>query len=397
MSYQQVIYPQQNSAVKSFPIDNELILFNNNSKQLALLNHTASEVWNLHEKEFKLDGIIEQISNSYGISKNDIASDVKLILDEWLSLGFIGDIENYYELSEEDNLFYPICNSTLELDKLSLLHCKTFKYLDSSFSFYTSDTEINDIVLQIISHMEEVEVSSDTHVISVVKVENKYEVVKSDKVIAICNSLKEIAPIINALILNTGYQEVNSLSVFHAGAVYDGKGLVLLSGSPGSGKSTMVTALMCNGMSVFTDEVSVLTNEKKIRPAPGCIGLKEGSWDVIKYYLPKIVDLPIHLRQDKKTVKYLQPEFLPNSTQLQYGEPVATIIFPVYSQKCQTKIKKISSAEALVRLTKSGYYTKQTLNTNTVAELIAWVHDVPTYELQINNLEEAVELVSELL
>ena len=209
--------------------------------------------------------------------------------------------------------------------------------------------------------------------------------------------MSELAPIINSFILITGYQEVDCLSVFHAGAVSDDNGVVLLSGSPGSGKSTLVTALMCSVSKVFTDEVSVLTYDKKIRPAPGCIGLKEGSWDVIEEFYPNIINLPIHLRQDDKVVKYIPPKKLPNNTQQIYGELVKAIVFPIYSQDHVTNINEISSGEALVRLTNAGYYTGQTLNTKTVTDLIAWVHEIPTYELQINNLNEAVELVTELL
>ena len=396
MSYQPT-YPLQNQAISSFPINDELILFDNNSKQLALLNQTASEIWDFHKAELSLDEIIKQISKKYGLAKSDISDDVSMILEQWFELGFIGDSKNKNDIDDEKKLFDLKNTSALDINTLNLLHCKTFRYLDSTFSIHTSNADIQNIIKPVISHFNDAETPPDTHQINIVQIGNSFEILSTDKVIAKCDSLIELAPIINSFILITGYQEVDCLSVFHAGAVSDDNGVVLLSGSPGSGKSTLVTALMCSVSKVFTDEVSVLTYDKKIRPAPGCIGLKEGSWNVIEEFYPNIINSPIHLRQDDKVVKYIPPKKLPNNTQQIYGELVKAIVFPIYSQDYVTNINEISSGEALVRLTNAGYYTGQTLNTKTVTDLIAWVHEIPTYELQINNLNEAVELVTELL
>lgn len=396
MSYQ-LNYPLQNQAISSFPIDGELVLFDENSKQLTLLNQTASEIWNFYRDELSLDEIIEQISKKYGLAKSDISDDVSMILEQWLELGFIGDKENENDIDDEKKLFDLKYTSALDINTLNLLHCKTFRYLDSTFSIHASNADIQNIICPLISHFNDVETPRDTHHINIVQIGNSFEILSKNKIITKCDSLIELAPIINSFILITGYQEVDSLSVFHAGAVSDNNGVVLLSGSPGSGKSTLVTALMCSGLKVFTDEVSVLTYDKKIRPAPGCIGLKEGSWGLLEEFYPNIISLPIHLRQDDKVVKYIPPKKLPNNTQQIYGELVKAIVFPIYSQDYGTNINEISPGEALVRLTKAGYYTGQTLNIKTVTDLIAWVHEIPAYELQVNNLNEAVELITKLL
>jgi len=396
MAYLQT-YPHQNAAIRSFSIESELILFDDFSKELALLNQTASEIWNLHRKKLSVDEITKCLSKRYGLLEEEIISDVALIFEEWLNLGFIGDKIIANDLSDDKKLFSLKYKSRVNIDKLKNLHCGSFQYLDSSFCINASSVSILKIIIPIISHLRETGSSSNTHEVTIHEVGNRFEFVKLGKVLATCDSLNEIAPIINAFILITGYQEADNLSVFHAGAISDDNGVVLLSGSPGSGKSTLVAALMCLGKKVFTDEVSILTHDKKIRPAPGVIGLKEGSWDVIEGFLPSITAMPIHLRQDDKVVKYIQPCNLLNNNQLKYGEPVKAIVFPVYSQEFDTHIEKISSAEALVRLTKAGYYTSQTLSTNTVTELIAWIHDIPAFELQINDLKSAADLVAELL
>ena len=190
---------------------------------------------------------------------------------------------------------------------------------------------------------------------------------------------------------------MNSLSVFHAAAIYDNDGVVLLSAGSGSGKSTLTAALMCSGKQLFSDDLGVLTHDQKIRPTPGCIGLKKGSWDVIEQYYPAIFELATHYRQDEKIVKYLPPSSLPTSSQLENGEPVKAVVFPSYSPEHNSELIPISTADALVKITDAGYHTNQSLNHESVANLIGWMKEIPAYELPVNDLKEAVNLVETLL
>ncbi len=240
-------YPHQNRAIRSFSIENELILFDDYSKELALLNQTASEIWNLHEQELSIDEITKCISKKYGLLKEEIISDVSLIFEEWLNLGFIGDKKIANNLADDEKLFNLKNKSKLNVDKIHSFHCGTFQYLDSTFCINASSVSILKVVTPIVSHLKETDSSSRMHNITILEVGNRFEFIKLGKVLATCDSLNEIAPITNAFILITGYQEADNLSVFHAGAISDDNGVVLLSGSPGSGKSTLVAALMCLG------------------------------------------------------------------------------------------------------------------------------------------------------
>jgi hypothetical protein len=117
----------------------------------------------------------------------------------------------------------------------------------------------------------------------------------------------------------------------------------------------------------------------------------------MEQYCPSIFELTTHYRQDSKIVKYLPPLSLPTTNQLEKGEPVKAIVFPKYSIKHDTELVSISTADALVKLTDSGYYTNQSLSHESVASLIDWIKEIPSYELSINDLKEAVGLVGTLL
>lgn len=394
LNHDEQIYPPPNSAVSVHPVDDELIIFDDRSKQLARMNQTATKIWQLHEENLSVDEIAQHLSEFYSVEKEVIISDVINALNEWQAMGLIGednipvvpDVEGVLDYMEE-------IDSGFE-DKIEFQHVKSIKLLDSGFDVFASSTEITNILLPVISHYPKTD--NFTNVIKVIEKEDCFLIIDGSKLVCICDTIEEVAPVVNGHILVTSFLNVNSLSVFHAAAIYDNDGIVLLSAGSGSGKSTLTAALMCTGKQLFSDDLGVLTHDQKIRPTPGCIGLKKGSWDVIERYYPAIFELATHYRQDKKIVKYLPPSSLPTSSQLENGEPVKAVVFPNYSPEHKSELIPLSTADALVKITDAGYHTNQSLNHGSVANLIGWMKEIPAYELPVNDLKEAVNLVETL-
>lgn len=388
-------YPLPNKNVSSYIIDKELIIFDARSKAMLRMNETASDIWCLHEDSHSIEQIAEYLSRKYNIAKAKIHQDVNNALDGWHAMGILGD-DFVPSVEEPENvLAYMREADASSLDK-QLYLMKVFKYLDSTFSICVSDQEIEKILVPLYSHFP-VSSIENTHTIKVIAEENEFIILDGTKAVACCNEINEIAPIINAHILTTSLYQVDCLSVFHAGVIQHNDGVVLLSAGSGSGKSTLTAALMCSGKNLFTDELAILTHDQNIRPAPGCVGLKKGSWKVISPYFPSISELQTHHRLDDKKVKFLPPLSFPSSEQLEKGEPVKAIIFPNYSAAYETDITSISAADALVKLTDSGYHMNQSLSHESVKNLIEWIKNIPAYELRVNNLDDAVSLVTKLL
>jgi len=390
------IYPHSNSSVRVHSVDDELIVFDSRSKQLARMNQSSTMIWKLHEEDLSVDEIAQQLSQIYGMAKDEFIPDIIQALDAWQAMGLLGN--DFIPLADEadDMLGYMQAVKLSSKYKKNLQQVKSYVLLDSEFNIFASNSEIKNILLPLISHFPKTSCNI-SHAIKIIKEENSFIILDDDKLVGRCNAANEIAPIVNGHVLAVSFLEVNCLSVFHAGVIYANDGVVMFSAGSGSGKSTLTAALMCSGKLLFTDEIAILTHNKKIRPAPGCIGLKEGSWKVMEQYCPSIFELTTHYRQDSKIVKYLPPLSLPTTNQLEKGEPVKAIVFPKYSIRHDTELVSISTADALVKLTDSGYYTNQSLSHESVASLIDWIKEIPAYELSINDLKEAVGLVGTLL
>ena len=388
-------YPPPNDAVSAHTIDDELVIFDNRSKQLARMNPTASNIWRLHEEKISVDDITQELSQFYGITKEEILPDVIQALTEWQKIGILGnenvtaeeEIEDILDYMEEVNFHLP--------DTQELHHVKSIMLLDSGFDVYASSSEISSILLPVISHYPET--NNFKYIIKIIQKDNQILILDGKELVANCDAINEVAPIVNGHILVRSFLQVNSLSVFHAAAISSNSGVVLLSAGSGSGKSTLTAALMCSGNQLYSDDLGVLTHNLKVRPTPGCIGLKKGSWDVIEPYYPQIHKLTTHYRQDEKIVKYLPPASLPSASQLKIGEPVKAVVFPNYSPNNVSKLIPISTADALVKITDAGYHTNQSLNHESVANLVSWMKEVPAYELPVNDLNQAVSLVESLL
>ncbi len=395
LNHDEQIFPPPNSAVSVHPVEDELIIFDDRSKQLARMNQTAAKIWQLHEENLSVDEISQHLSEFYCLEKEVIISDVINALNEWQVMGLIGEDNIPVAPEVEGVLDYMEEIDTGLEDKIEFQHVKSIKLLDSGFDVFASSAEITNILLPVISHYPKTD--NFTNVIKVIEKEDCFLIIDGSKLVCSCDTIEEVAPVVNGHILVTSFLYVSSLSVFHAAAIYDNDGIVLLSAGSGSGKSTLTAALMCSGKQLFSDDLGVLTHDQKIRPTPGCIGLKKGSWDVIERYYPAIFELATHYRQDEKIVKYLPPSSLPTSSQLENGEPVKAVVFPSYSPEHKSELIPLSTADALIKITDAGYHTNQSLNHGSVANLIGWMKEIPAYELPVNDLKEAVNLVETLL
>ncbi len=391
-----LVYPLPNNAITTHHIEGELIIFDERSKQLMRLNETASTIWQMHENDISPDKIAVQLSEIYGLGKQQLLEDTINALAYWQSIGLLGS-DNVPDVEEEpDVLSYLKKARSTHYDREGLIFVNAFTILDTRFEVFSSNEELKYLLLPLLAHFEKTDFKT-RHTIRIVEENSNYVITDGEMEVGCLGTIEEVVPLVNAHILVTGYIEANCLSVFHAGVISGKSGVVLLSAGSGSGKSTLTAALMCAGENLFTDELAILTYNKKIRPVPGCVGLKEGSWRVIEEFYPDIFKLPTHKRQDGKLVKFIPPVSGPTSKQIKEGENINAVVFPDYSPEYRTSLTRISAADALVMITDAGYYVNQTLNHDSVAELVAWVKEIPAYELRVNNLKEAVNLVGGLL
>jgi PqqD family protein of HPr-rel-A system len=72
--------PLRRGDVSSFPLDQELVVFDSVSGEAFLLNPTAAAVWALCDGEHTLAEIASELASAYGLGYQDTLSDVHELL-----------------------------------------------------------------------------------------------------------------------------------------------------------------------------------------------------------------------------------------------------------------------------------------------------------------------------
>jgi len=206
--------------------------------------------------------------------------------------------------------------------------------------------------------------------------------------------LDQVPPVVHAAIFLAYYDNNFRFLAFHSAAVCAGRQLIILPGKSGSGKSSLTAALVSSGFSYVTDELLLVDlHAETLKGAPLAIGLKPGSWDLIKASCPAIEAMPAFERQDGKTIKYLRPPTLCRDYTL---DSIGAIVFPSLREGDEASLHPLSAAETFFRLTDAGYDTHRRMSRKDVSLIFDWIGGIPAYELRYRGMDKAVQAISRL-
>lgn len=188
-----------------------------------------------------------------------------------------------------------------------------------------------------------------------------------------------------------------ALYIIHGGALASGDRGLILTGSPGSGKSTLTYALAKAGLSYLTDECVLFNTEKYcLLPYPISPSFEEDTArlfdEVEQSYLE---DRKLHNENIKSFVNISK---LGIKTAKGHIEP-KVIIFPKYIADQKPQLKELSKAKAAELLDEQTSFfqesAKKDINKSDVIDLL--INKCKCYELVSNELDETVALVKQAL
>jgi hypothetical protein len=211
-----------------------------------------------------------------------------------------------------------------------------------------------------------------------------------------CRVLDELAPKMKDLLRQIALNRNEFFLELHAGVVSDGERCIVLPGAPGSGKTTLTAGLVFSGFDYFSDEIALLDEGSlRLRPVPLGLGIKPGAVDVLGRLFPEVRYLKVHSREDGQQVRYLS---LPaaQTAQPDVRREARWLIFPSYGRELGTALKPISRPAALRRLMREIMVLPKPLDETRVEALVRWMRQLRCFELPMNSLDHAVNLVKNL-
>ena len=384
----------------SYPVEDELLLFNSQSRQLVLLNKTAAFIWKGIEQGCSTHDIIHAMAQSTGNTAAEISQDINNLTHQlYSSLGITqipaGD-EEQQSLVESFKL--PVLNSGKNeiILKSSTGPQLCYKIIDTHIRLrFPSKRELS-VVKPIIAHlMIEGNINCDVD-LRIAKTKEGYVLLNEGDPIDCCKEVDGIAPMVHANATMIAYDRTNCFIGLHAAAVVCQGKCILMPAVSGSGKSTLTAALIGTGFDYCADDLVLLSNPPiQMCPVPTAIGLKSGSWEPIGDYHPGVASLTAHLRIDGQKVRYMAP--CGCSMKKPESLSVDCIVFPHFNRNGEAaSIETLRAGEGLYKLAEAGYDVPNHLTADKVKQLIDWIVNIPKFVIRFNQLDNAVSMIRSL-
>lgn len=148
---------------------------------------------------------------------------------------------------------------------------------------------------------------------------------------------------------------VNHLLLFHSAAVERNGHVLLLPAWPGSGKTTLCTALMHRGYRLFSDEFGLMDPQSgEFFPLPRLMPLKNQSIGVIRDHFPDAVLGPEIPGTLKGTVAHVRPP----QESIERADETAKprwIVFPKWSASAAVRLEPLPQSEAFLLLATNAF------------------------------------------
>lgn len=141
----------------------------------------------------------------------------------------------------------------------------------------------------------------------------------------------------------------------HSAVVERNGRLLILPGTPGSGKSTLCAALVARGWRLFSDEIAVIDPATgDTLPIPRPINIKNRSIDVIRAFAPGLHIGETVADTTKGTVAHVTPPPASIRRQHERARP-AWVIFPKYTPGSSTRLERMEAPDALLSLAGNAF------------------------------------------
>jgi len=187
----------------------------------------------------------------------------------------------------------------------------------------------------------------------------------------------------------------NQFLIMHAAVVELNGRAFVFPGAPGSGKSTLCAALVCNGWRLFSDEMTLVSIVSgQIYPVPRPVSLKNQSIDIIQEFSENAIFGNVVNDTAKGTVGHMKA---PDNSVFSAEKPVqpAQLIFPKYKQGADTEITALSKGKSVLSAAEQCF-NYSVLGRQGFDGLCALVDKSECYEFSYSRLDEAVQLFTEM-
>jgi len=392
---------QTSQHVEFLSLDRSHFLFNEETQELYALNPVAAYIWSCLDDGLDLSETAELVSGDLEISGSDADTHVRQMVRQWAERRML--LKDGMASADTPELIRPDPQIRLigePYERPPDLHfhaTRNFQLLAQSLDVRFVSAEAEGRVMETLCHLHRTVGEEPTAIIDVIEERSGFFIVIGSTCLEECQSLDEVAPALKAVMTTLTVASEPYALAFHAAAVSNGVGCLLLPARSGSGKSTLTAALLHSGFHYLSDDVVFLDQPShRVRGCPFPIGIKESGVAALTSRYPELDRRSVHLRADDARVRYLIP---PSATwtleAANETHETKWIVFPQYNPDRETSLTPIDGGEALTRLlplSVAGRFLKK----ENVSALANWINELECYELSVASLSSAIGALQSL-
>lgn len=274
--------------VRCFMIGDRSVLFSERLQQLFELNDSAAAIWRALAAGEGADAVADGLAR-FGLAREEAQAFVSDATSGWIEAGLLVPQGLIAPSREVPDAGWPL--------RIGAFDCR----LDIRVA--PSDPVAGAIRSVFAQFMSSQPVASP--VIAIIAQDSGYFLLADEAVVGMFPAARIVAEL-KALLTDrlAATTDDNSFLIHAALLARDDEG-ILLSGPSGAGKTTLSVALAAEGWSYAADDIV------RVSPALGFEGvrfspaIKSGAWPLLCSHVPQLPHLPIHLRRDGQTVRYL--------------------------------------------------------------------------------------------
>jgi hypothetical protein len=339
-------------------------------QKIYALNDTAAFIWCHLEEGHAPDAIRSALARA-GASPHAATEYVRDAIKNWLRLGLL---KPQYAFGPHAQSFH------------STLNLRAGSY---SVSLRIASERLAQLLIPVFAHLR-VRDEVPGEILSVVEIDGLVHVLHNDANL-LCCEIDEVTPSIHGYVVDRTLAQRNPNVALHSACLVHGEKNLLIGGHSGAGKTTLTLRLLDGGFRYGGDDVAIVSPDG-VRGLPFAPAVKPGAWKLIKRFHPKLNSYAIHLRQDGKRVRYVEP----SPVALEETRPVGWVVFLRRGTEGPATLTPIEPMDVVTRLVREAISPSRMLTSTMLESIKRIAVNAAGFELAYSGLDDASEALLRL-
>ena len=375
------------NSIDTFTLDDHLVLFREGGRRILILNPLAKYIWHASESGSSSEEIARDVSQAFDIPFTLALQDVTTVKAQWSMELF----ETSTGKNENHSRFQVPRIEAGFLDNGQPLAEATYAFPHFAVRVRYDSPKIINTLESILGVMKAPFTDGIDYHIDVVTHEKHYVIINGGDISETADTEEDAAILIFQEIVKLHGLKGNWLAVLQAAGVAWKNHGIIFPAANGSGKTTLVAVLLRHGFDYLNDNIIPVEREThRLVPLPVCLCIKSGSWEVLAASYPELEKLRSYRLSDT-AVKYLRP---PKHVSGESTCQARYLVIPHYQDGANHHLQKISAAEGLQVIIEGLI---QPVKSDEIAEIILWISKLRCYRLTYNDLNAAIETMTQLV